>query len=472
MIAARKLAGARVGISVVDVESGAELASIAAQDPFTPASNMKILTSGAALLVLGPTFVFSTEILRDGDRLIVRGAGDPALADPVVLSGMDPKMSVGDVMSVLAGAVSKAGITDVREIVVDDRVFDREYVHPTWPADQLDRGYCAQVCGINFHANVLSFYPRPNPDGAGAPPLYSMQPDAPWIRVDVRARTVSEGKNSVWITREEEPNRFVLRGEVRFPAQVPVEVTYHNPAEFFGRHLAQQLGKVNVRVAARAGDRAEEQAVRLAENQEQLVNGTVVAAIRTPIAEVLYRCNTDSENMYAESLMKRMGNAVTKEPGSWSNGAAVLRMTLTERLGADEAATTTITDGSGMSRQNLVAPATLTSWLLELEKNPTVGNMFIESLAVPGVGTLRSRFQGARLQNQLHAKSGYITGVRCLSGYLTHANGRRVVFSIMCNDLKTEEHKREALELHEDIVKLADRWLSRQVAAEQPKVGG
>jgi D-alanyl-D-alanine carboxypeptidase/D-alanyl-D-alanine-endopeptidase (penicillin-binding protein 4) len=471
LVNGRKLSNARVGVSIVDLETETALASLNAQEPFTPASNMKLLTSGAALLVLRPGFSFATEIIRDGDRLIIRGAGDPALADPAVLSKMEPKLSAGDVLAVLAGAVSKAGMTEVREIIVDDRVFDREYVHPTWPADQLDRGYCAEVCGLNFHANVLAFFPRPNPEGAGTPPLFSMQPEAPWLRIDVRARTVADGKNSVWITREDASNQFTLRGDVRFPAQVPVEVTYHNPAEFFGRLLAQQLVTAGIRVAPMPGGVQGDRAVRLAGEQEQLPAGAAIAVIRTPITEVLHRCNSDSENLYAESLLKRMGHAVTREPGSWANGASVLRMMITERIGAHAAAATTITDGSGMSRQNLVAPATLTAWLGNIAADTALADTFIESLAVPGQGTLRARFQNTRLQNQLHAKSGYITGVRTLSGYLTHENGRRVAFSIMCNDVTTDEERREALELHEDVIKLADRWLSQRAGAEA-KVGG
>src|SRR4051812_23030202 len=145
LVAARKLGEARVGISLVDLETGATLANVHGGDPFTPASNMKLLTSGAALLVLTPDFAFRTELIRDGDRLILRGAGDPALADPVVLQSMEPRLTVNDVLGALAGAVAKAEMKDVREVVVDDRVFDREYVHPEWPVKQLDRGYCAEV---------------------------------------------------------------------------------------------------------------------------------------------------------------------------------------------------------------------------------------------------------------------------------------------------------------------------------------
>jgi D-alanyl-D-alanine carboxypeptidase/D-alanyl-D-alanine-endopeptidase (penicillin-binding protein 4) len=468
-IATHRFGGAHVGVSIIDMDGGAILANIHGNDPFTPASNMKLLTSGAALMVLGPDFAFKTEIIRDGDRLIVKGDGDPALADPEVLKESQPKLTVNDVLSALAGAVTKAGMTDVKEIIIDDRVFDREYVHPTWPPQNLDRPYSAEICGLNFHANVMAFFPGPSPQGPGSPPTFSMEPDANWLHVDVRARTVADGKNSVSVSREDE-NHFVLRGDVRFQTQAPVEVTLHDPAAFFGRLFAQQLASSGVHIAkASAGD--DEPAVRLADPTEKF-QGKTIAVVRTPIADVLHRCNTDSENLYAESLLKRMGNAVTKEPGSWNNGAAVLRMTITQHLGAEAAAATTILDGSGLSRGNLVTPATFTRWLGELANNPQTRDVYTNSLAYPGVGTLRSRFRNAKLVNQVRGKSGFIDGVRCLSGYVINSGGHRVCYSVMVNDITNDDETRDALELHEEVVKIADRWLAGHAMADAGAKGG
>lgn len=465
-----KLSSTQVGISLVDLETGDELADVHADVPLTPASNMKLLTTGAAISVLGPDFTFKTEIIRDGNRLIVRGSGDPALGDPLVLEDSKPKMTVGDVLAALGGAVAKSGMTEVSEIIVDDRVFDRELVHPGWNPNQLDRPYSAQVSGLNFHANVLSFFPGPNPQGPGTPPVYSTEPEAPWVRVDVRARTVVDGKNSAWITREAGEDRFALRGDVRFQTQQPIDITLQDPAMFFGRLIAHQAGKAGVKVAQGAAGAN----VRLAEAQEALTGGRAIAAVHTPIADVLRRCNADSENLYAESLLKRLGNAVTKDSGSWNNGGAVLRMVIGQKLGPAYAASTTISDGSGLSRANQVAPATFTKWLGVMADDSKVCEIYTESLARPGVGTLRNRFKDGKLKNEVRAKSGYIDGVRCLSGYVINpGTGRRVAFSVMVNDIKTDDQTRDALRLHEAVVKIADQWLAQKSPVqEQVKVGG
>ena len=319
------------------------------------------------------------------------------------------------------------------------------------------------MCGINFHANVLHVFPGPNPDGPGTPAIYSMQPNAPWLSMDVRSRTVREGNNGVWLTREGD-NKFSLRGDVRHKSISPIEVTLHDPAVFMGRCLAAELAKVNIKASAAS--------VRLANEGEETGTGKVIAVVTTSIAEVLKRCNTDSENLYAESLIKRIGHAVTKEPGSWTNGATVLRMMLSEKVSPQAAASTIISDGSGMSRENAVCPATYTRWLAAIAADKKIARPFIDSLAEIGQGTLRKRFAGVKLKNRLQAKSGYINGVRTLSGYITNPEtGRQLAFSVMVNGIKSDVAHTSALELHEEVVQLADKWLSQKLARERPASG-
>ena len=164
-IASHPLGEALVAVSVRDAASGHELVSINAGRQMIPASNQKLFTTGAALHVLGADFEFGTTLLRDGDRLIVLGDGDPAFGDPELLEIMtlndEPGVDVEQFLDLWVTAVSEAGMAEVREIVVDDRIFDRVLVHPTWPADQLNRPYCAELAGFNFHLNVLRFYPVP-----------------------------------------------------------------------------------------------------------------------------------------------------------------------------------------------------------------------------------------------------------------------------------------------------------------------
>lgn len=464
----------RVGISIVDLHTGRSLASIDADSPYIPASNMKLLTSGAALAVLGPDFVFRTELRRDGHRLVVLGDGDPALADPLVLNASHPSMTVDDLLDVLTDAVIRADIERISELVVDDRVFDRDFVHDGWPSDQLDRHYAAQVAGLNFHNNVLAFYPAPSPDGPGNPAVFTTQPEAPWFEIGVRARTVNSGSNSAWVMRHLTRNEFTLRGEIRMPSQVPVRVALHDSPLFMGHLLADRLARAELPVGTGEPDPAAAiSAVRLAEEDENIANDRTLAVITTPINEILRRCNADSQNLYAEALIKRMGHAVTREPGSWSNGASVLRMVLSERLGPEAAARTAISDGSGLSRGNGITPNDMTAWLASFHNDETLRPHFLDSLPQPGQGTLRRRFPNGQPGHVVHAKSGSIRGVRCLSGYITHKDtGRTIAFAVLVNDLSgAGNHNIGALRLHEAVVDHLDSWLDANPAREGATAG-
>lgn len=461
LIGQAKLGKASVGISVLDSDRTTPLAAIRAGDLFAPASNMKVLSSGAAILVLGNDFTFRTEIRLVGSQVVAIGSGDPALADPELLERMEPKITVDDVLDRLADAVAQRATEPLSALVTDDRIFDRAFVHSTWPQDQLNRWYCAEVSGLNFHANVLGVFPRPNPEGPGKPPVFDLQPSTPGFEIENKARTVGDGKNSVWLTRSGD-DRFTMFGEVRYPSRVPVFVTVHDAPAMFGRLLANRLERRGVAKAAGFE-------VRAAVGDERF-EGSAVAVVKTPLEEVLVRCNKDSHNLYAEALLKRVGHEVTREPGSWENGSAVLRMLISERLGPDLATGTALLDGSGLSRENRVSPLLLTRWMDHVARDKEAGALFVRSLPSDGEGTLAQRFRDAKLTNELRAKSGAINQVRCLSGFVIAPSGRRLTFSVLVNGLQGDT-SRAALKLHEDVVRVLDRWLARREPAES-KLGG
>lgn len=449
------------GVPGLDSEA---LAVRGSSDSLIPASNMKLITSGAALLVLGPAHVYRTEFGMSGDTLVVRGAGDPALADPDLLERMDPPMTVDDVLDVLAGAVFDSGVTSVEAVVIDDRIFAREGVHDSWPKDQLDKQYCAQVSGLNFHTNVLRVFVAPGTGGTGTAAVVTTQPSASWLSVGNRTRTSKTGTNQVWPTRTMGTNTFTVHGQVVRKSYYPLEVTVHEPATFFGALLADRLRARGVSIKG---------PVRLADAEEDLPFDSVLARITTNIQDVLDRCNQDSRNVYAESLLKILGHQVTGEPGSWANGSSVVRMILGQLVGPDAPAGAVIADGSGMSRDNRVSTELFCRWLEAIAENERLAEPFRESLAVPGVGTFRRRFVtregSSTLENDIYAKSGYLNGVRSLSGYLVHDSGRTIAFSFILNDIKPTQDA-AAKQLINACVAEIDAYLtdSAGVAASHP----
>ncbi len=466
---------AEVGVCIIDTSTGQVLAAVESKRPMTPASNLKLVTSGVALHVLGPDFEFKTSFFVDGGSLVIRGGGDPALGDPKLLAKR--AWTIESFIAQIADAAAKAKVSGIEQVVVDDRVFDRFTVHPSWPEKQLNLWYCAPVLGLNFHTNVVELYPRAS-DRAGGSPIVVTQPAAPWIQVDTAsARTSREGATSLWAQQSPSDSVFAFKlfGTFRTgntAAGEPVEVTVDEPGLVFAKLVRDELERRGMTARASVP-------VRLAIASEQFNDARTFAVVSTPIQAVIERCNTDSQNLYAEALIKRVANQTTGQPGSWTNGVQVARAKLQELLGTDVDGLQ-LSDGSGLSRDNRISPATLARWLAVMVNDPRLAAPYWASMASTAEGRLQTRFRDRKLVNRVKAKTGYIRGVLCLSGYVSTPSAtegdapgdRTIAFVVMVNN--TQASLSNARELHEDIVQIVDRWLARQAPkpAPEPAFGG
>lgn len=451
-VAGANLGKTVVGICVIDLRDGGErpVVEIGSERPMIPASNMKLLTSGTALMVLGEDFRFQTEFSRSGDELVVRGDGDPLFGDPDVLHarGLTARGFVDEIVR----AVGRDG--PFSGVVVDARVFDEQMVHPDWDAVDLTRAYGAPVCGLSFHSNNVRFFLTCSRDGGN--PSVRTQPEAPWLEVRNSVRQVQKGSNVISLIRRGDYS-YEARGTLRVNQVTPLDAPMASPGTIFGRLLCDALAESGV-VAGRCRTRP-------AEDGESLErSGPVLHIESTDLAEVLVRCNHDSSNLCSEALLKRTARAATGTTGAWATGTQVVRMKVADLLGADAAASVVIRDGSGLSRKNRLSAGVLAGWLAEVAHS-SVGDAFIQSLPVAGIhGTLERRFEDVELTHTACAKSGYMRGIYTLSGYLLDEEGEAMAsFSVLLNDVPAGRG-RDARRLHERIVDEIDDWLVEQEA--------
>jgi len=414
-----------VSVAVRECGSNRLLAAVAASTPRMPASNQKLLTTGVSAMVLGADFVFQTRLVRQGDDLIVIGDGDPALGDDPLLRNMTlpdgTTLNATSLLDLWAASVAASGMGHVGTLLIDDRVFDRNWYPKEWPKDQLRKSYCAAVGGINFNHNTVKL--RPVPGGTGVD-VSDMRPPYPGIVLQNKL-TRGRARDTLVIDpqRAEGSNVIVLRGTVPVPTTIPVEVTIDNPPLQFGLLLAERLRLAGVAVDA----------VRLADASDPPASGTDVAPpIRTSIEAVLERCNHDSENMFAEALLKRLAHAVTGRPGTRADGNRIVTATVERLVGSADGLR--VADGSGMSRLNSISARTMTAWLCSFDPAVPDQNLFIESLAEQHEGTLAKRLERINLRGTiLRAKTGFIARVYSISGYVECPGGRRLAFSVLIN---------------------------------------
>jgi len=406
-------------INIVEPGSGAVIYSHNAHKPLIPASNMKLVSTAAALKYLGPGFEYKTRVGLSNGTIVVIGSGDPILGD----KDTDAKYGrpSGWAFEKITQALRERGVTEVNDIIVDTTVFDDERVHPSWKPAELNRAYAAEVCGLNYNLNCIEL------TGAnlGGSVALQVEPRTSFVQMTNQVKAVSTGGRGIGSYRTTQPNRIVVFGEVR-TKEGPVKVAIEKPAGFFGFLLAEHL--------ARSGITARGKLIERAFSESE--GFTPLVELVTPLKDVVNRANTDSLNLAAEALLKTIaaqGNPDGRN-GSWAGGRQMIARYLTN-LGIP-AQEFSIDDGCGLSRENRLTTHLISRLLLDQYRG---GNweLFKVSLAVGGEeGTIDRYFNEPRYRGKIHGKTGYISGVRAFSGVCLTDRGP-YLFSILSNGPKS-----------------------------------
>ncbi len=401
--------------SVVRCDSGETVYQKNARLALIPASNMKIVTSAAALEYLGQDFAFVTRVGLCGDALVVKGSGDPLLGDKEtdVRNGRRTQPVIREIVVRL----KEMGIASISDIILDTSIFDGQRVYPTWPENQLHQKYACEVGGLNYNGNCVDISAA-NRNGKV---VLTLDPPNDYVRL-TNALTIWRSRKSWFsVTRTDVPNALVIQGNCRRQAG-PYSVAVENPALFFGRLLRQALLREGIVIN---GEVLEETAPEDCEFQEMI-------AFSTSLGDCLLRANKDSLGLAAEAMFKRLAAQSDSggKPGSWEGGQRILAKYL-RALGVDEREFV-IADGSGLSRDNRLSANALSRVLLHLAAGPD-WEFYRNSLAVGGLdGTIENHFWERKYRGRVQAKSGYIQAVRALSGVVRTESGD-YIFSFLAN---------------------------------------
>jgi D-alanyl-D-alanine carboxypeptidase/D-alanyl-D-alanine-endopeptidase (penicillin-binding protein 4) len=392
-----------------------------------PASNTKLFTSTAAMHVLGPSYRFHTDVLATAP---VRGG---KLRGDLYLKGYgDPTALESDYVG-LAKQLKTAGVRRVDgDLIADDTYFDHQRLGDSWAWDDEPYYYNAQISALtlapntDYDSGTAIVESRPGA-AVGAPVKLDLVPANGVLKVVNTAKTGAAGSsNTLSIERDHGTNVVRVSGSVPMGAAVGQEwVTVWEPelyaADVFRRALAAQ----GISVTGHIKNAGTPAGARQLARDESMTVGELL----TPFLKL-------SNNMHAETLVKAMG-AVVEADGSWPAGLGVVT-DYAKSLGVDTSRIR-LSDGSGLSRKVNVTAGAVTDVLIGAQKEPW-WQQWYDALPIAGNperfvgGTLRSRMLNTPAANNLHGKTGSLTGVTALSGYVTDKDGRKLVFSMISNN--------------------------------------
>ena len=392
--------GLHAGIAIYDMTDQTYLYQHQANRSFIPASTLKLFTTITALDRLGPSYQWKTEVHVLGSM-----SADGAVNGNLVLKGYgDPTLTVDDLKGI-AVALKQKGIKKVNgNLFVDESYFDSQRLGMGWMWDDEPYGYSAQLSGLAVEKNSVELTIAPGPAGAA---VVNMQPATTMLKINNQITTVANStERNITIDRPRGKNEMILTGTIGAQAKPYLQdVTMEDPALFVGELWKKELTAQGIAVQAQSS-----------------VKKTVVSKssllhthLSKPLSEMIVELNKDSDNFYADMLLKTLG-ATQKGQGSFSAGSEVVS-DLLQRAGVPEGYR--VVDGSGLSRFTWITAEQMVT-LLDFVQKQSYRDALEASLPIAGVdGTLASRMKGTIAEKKAIAKTGSMGGVNALSGYVT-----------------------------------------------------
>lgn len=429
-----QFATTRWGILIESLDREFVFFSQDADQLFTPASNMKLYTTAAALARLAPDFRFRTSVYAsakpderghvEGD-LIIYGRGDPNLTTRTTIGGNLKSLYL------LADQLYQAGVREVMgDLVGDDSYFTGPPLGTSWEWDDLQWYYGAEVSALSVDDNAVELFVQPG-ESVGDPVQVLVKQDVPYVKIVNRAVTVAAGtEQRLGVERGLADNQIEITGTIPLTSNgYRGSLAIHQPALYAAMLLKEALARRGIRVSGRVVHADWKQRRARPLDVKKLVE---LAAIESmPLADELRILNKISQNLHAEILLRTLG-AVVKGEGADEKGLEVIAEFL--RSINARVKGVRLRDGSGLARVDVITPAASVDLLRFMAKHDH-REIYRASLPVAGVdGTLERRMIGTRAETNVQAKTGTLAYTITLAGYVTTAAGERLAFSLMANN--------------------------------------
>ena len=414
----RSLDGVRVGVAIADLESGALVATHREHEVLNPASGAKLLTTAAALKLLGPHHAWFTSFDLVGASLLITGGGDPKLLPE----------EIAPIVDQIAKKLKAQNVTRIDAIRVDVSRYDAHQLPPAYAQKPSDAGYRPAIGAAGSSYGAIRVDVRPG------------RVDYP-VDVSLKPRTSMEVVNEA-VTTNGKASSITIHGEPLGGGWIRVVIRgrlgVEHPADWVRKRIPNpnRLTAELVRDALVTRGLAEPSTPLVFERQPKKRDPSSLTPLhRHPsddLTKTIDDINTWSNNYMAEVVFKELGRPEGRA-ASWERAAPRVTQALAE-MGVNPAELRVV-NGSGLYRGTLLSTGATAQLLVSMNKNPTLGPPFRASLARPGqAGTLSGRLRGPSARDRVWAKTGTLDEVVSLSGYVQTSGGHGLAFAVFINE--------------------------------------
>ena len=449
------LRGASVGICAETLD-GKRIVDIHSDRLMVPSSNLKLITTGAALHHFGKDYRFTTELAYSGT---VR---DSTLTGNVyIIGGADPTLGSVDAIATKeevlfdnwAKALLKAGIRHIRgEIIGDGSYLDGMKESPLWQYDDIGTYYGSGTSGLQWHENYISIKVSPGYQVGDSLNIEFIGPDTPWIDYHLPCRTGERGSgDQVYLYTHDDSRTAVLTGcfalgkpvkNLKVSNKVPERTCAYLFNEYLRKHGFSTRGY-------NAFDNLSDTLVRPKKVRP------IVETVSPSLKDIIRSCNTESNNVYAETFLRVWGKEMCASACYDSSLVALDSVLFTLGIsGRDSSGRKVdgiIRDGSGLARHNLLSTGFMCRFLRAMAASPCYKD-YLTTIPQPGLyGTVQPclRLLPSSERRRVRMKSGSMSGIRCYSGYITPEHGSErghtLVFSLFINNTTADLYQQRAI---------------------------
>jgi D-alanyl-D-alanine carboxypeptidase/D-alanyl-D-alanine-endopeptidase (penicillin-binding protein 4) len=433
------------GVLIADAVTGETLYTLNADKYFVPASNMKLFTTALALAKLGPDYRFHTTIETHGavspegtlaGDLFLVGRGDPNLSNRKFPYDLKEEFDgpPEKVLAELADALVAKGVKEITgDVIGDDSYFPREPYPDGWEIGDMVWEYGAAISAIVIDDNTVNVTLTPA-ELAGDPVQAATAPATPDFCVENNVVTsAAEVKADLTLTREPGSQLVVVRGTL--PAKSAprkLVLAVHEPAQHAATLLARLLADRGVKIGGTP------HTLHAPEAPSDAPRAVLAEHVSIPLGDSIKLINKISQNLHTEMLLR----TAARQSGIWATPDDLVKFPTDFYTAAGIAPGDVVqTDGSGLSRHDLVTPRAIVALLSYAQRQPWFAPYYA-SLPVAGVdGTLEDRLRTTIAAGRIHAKTGSVEHVRTRSGFAETPGGRQLIFSFLGNNQGGKNHE-------------------------------